>query len=1835
MAGAVDPSKSYVLYKVTCDDLKDELSIIEDDLVKTPPVSLRSLQFSESELTKTYQTLDVYWTNSHDAIESDEFDVAYRNHRALKRNAWKVLSDVKSAIDVRLAQQSGGQTQFSSPNPSQVVVPVKHLPHPKMPEIKIPEFDGQLNHWSSFWDSFSSLIDSRPDIDPVLKFNMLKSYLRDKAFKTIEGLPVTNDNYHVAIKLLKSRFADDKRLLQKLHLDLMNMKTPRHNLSELTEFFLTFQRLLMEIEGVTKVPSDDYLIKDIIAKKLSPETLEFLFNKYHNYDLTITQLTDGIEGIIKGMERSQELSDQSVKFKKDVPNQDSSNKPKVPHSSSFNSKRFSTISKQVAVSSQSKNSNRKIGNSSSTQNGWNKPCLFCSEIHNTKYCTNYSTHESRRNRVRDLELCFICMKKGHKAADCRIKPECRQCSGKHHTFLCMKLTNHSNAVNQVTTGSNSQNRTPNSGLNSQTTSTNGVSNSNNPDNVASNNQVSLVQTVQLDMKTTEISLAPTALPTAIVNISGGGIREVVRIFLDTGAQRTFIHSDLARRLNLKSEFRVSLRLTAFGNKTEHTSCDVVKVTIRIGSQRIVISAVVHDEVNTIIHVPGITKVVETLKGKGIKLADPNINSDTVDNIGLVIGADYYSKFVSNSSFYSGVTLLSSPAGSIIFGPMPKWAFNSQSVNAINVQNVFCARVGVQSFESELEQVNNLWNLDVVGIKNETLTPEESQSLLHFEKTCQKLGNQYFVELPFKSDERPATNYRKSYGQLISLSKSFKSRPDLYEQYCKIFDDYVELGFIEKVNNPSVVDGLTHYLPHHPVYKNSPTTPIRVVFNASSKSDVNSKSLNDCLLTGPTLTSKLLNSLLEFRTNPIAVIADISKAFLRIGILPHCRDFCRFLWFEDETLEKVITYRFRVVIFGATSSPFLLQKTLIHHLETHSNPLSKSLISKFYVDNFCSTYSDLVQLNHDFPVINTILSDASLPLQGWVSNDAIFNENIGVDHETINIYDVNVLGLSWNTVNDEISLYPSKKVGKDECKHHHHQITKRLTVSVISSVYDPLGLMSPVLIKGKLFIQKLWQTNYSWDEIISESLAEEFKIICKELNQVSNIKYPRFVINPGMSELHIFCDSSQVAYGLAVYAVNSGDKSSNLIMSKARVAPTPALTIPKLELLSLTFASRLAQTLLTNEKLSFRNCILWCDSEVAINWVYHDKSTEVFVRNRVSEIRTLRSKYNFSILHVPSTENPADLLTRGVSVLNLSNSLKWKHGPSFLLDPSEYPPQKEFIFNSIVVSEILSEPTVLDPILSHFDMSKFSSLTKLKRIVSYILRFCNSYFPDKFKLNDLHACIRIAQLQSFPTLFAFLKNPEQSPKPTVEVMNLAKQLDLYLNDDQLICSSSRLQNSDLSSETQFPIYLPAKHPLTKLIITHYHNLHHHCGLGQMLTGLRKQFWISKSRAVIKGILHKCILCRKVIGKTLSQPNPPPLPELRVKHIRPFHAIGVDFTGSISIFDPTTTSNFSEKVYVCLFTCTTSRAVHLELCRSLTTSDFLLAFRRFASRFGIPSVVISDNGTNFRGAERFLNDIKDEPEVMSYMQDNNILWKFNTPRSPWSGGFFERLIGCVKSSLHKALYKKRVSFVELHTLLCEIECVVNSRPLTYMSDDIKEEYLTPSHLIYGRTITLFPPLNSFGADVPFGESLDLRVQYSRLSNILKKYKEVWMDSYLTSLRERHLTCAKDKPCQVQVGDLVLIVIENKQRSDYPLGLVTQLIPGNDNIVRSVVLRTANTVYVRPISKLIPLEIHQEPVPEIEPVVEPNPIAIPIVPHRPKRQATARAEQTRRDLIANNLL
>ena len=330
---------------------------------------------------------------------------------------------------------------------------------------------------------------------------------------------------------------------------------------------------------------------------------------------------------------------------------------------------------------------------------------------------------------------------------------------------------------------------------------------------------------------------------------------------------------------------------------------------------------------------------------------------------------------------------------------------------------------------------------------------------------QKCESGYIVQLPFKDDTRPSVNYRTTRGQLNHLVQHAENDEQYGQQYSKVVSTYVDKEFIEQIPNHPV-EG--HYMPHHAVFKKSATTPVRIVFNASSKPN-EGKSLNDCLLTGPSLTAKLHKILVQFRQGKYAVTADISKAFHFIIVQPeHCK-FLKFLWQNFETHE-LQTYQFKVVLFVATCSPYLLQETLHTHLSQSVE--GNKFVDKFYVDNYMNTYDNPDELITDKVMLDNVMNEASMPLQEWVSNNDHFNSL----YQLVVPVTQNVLGISWNPITDNINVV----VGESLIQEASWRYTKRKVLSLVSSIYDPLGWVSPLTVRGKMFMQTLWKEKMGWD-----------------------------------------------------------------------------------------------------------------------------------------------------------------------------------------------------------------------------------------------------------------------------------------------------------------------------------------------------------------------------------------------------------------------------------------------------------------------------------------------------------------------------------------------------------------------------------------------------------------------------------------------------------------------------------------------------------------------------------------------------------------------------------
>ena len=278
------------------------------------------------------------------------------------------------------------------------------------------------------------------------------------------------------------------------------------------------------------------------------------------------------------------------------------------------------------------------------------------------------------------------------------------------------------------------------------------------------------------------------------------------------------------------------------------------------------------------------------------------------------------------------------------------------------------------------------------------------------------------------------------------------------------------------------------------------------------------------------------------------------------------------------------------------------------------------------------------------------------------------------------------------------------------------------------------------------------------------------------------------------------------------------------------------------------------------------------------------------------------------------------------------------------------------------------------------------------------------------------------------------------------------------------------------------------------------------------------------------------------------------------------------------------------YKPLFVCATTRAVHLEVVQDLTTSKFILCLRRLAATKGMPKLILSDNHRTFIVGETFLLDLQQDPSVREYLNSKSIWWKHQTPRSPWMGGHFERLVRTIKASLATAISRKLLTLEEFRTVALEAENIVNSRPLTYQSDSTRDVPLSPSQLAWGMDLTLMPPLLQPGD--PLDEDFDAkatRAQYELLSNALERFRKRWHSEYLLSLREKHNNvCAEDPTHHLSVGQLVMVRHENVHRIEWPLGVITVVYPDACGVIRTAEVEECGKRSRRPISYLVPLEL-----------------------------------------------
>ena len=712
----------------------------------------------------------------------------------------------------------------------------------------------------------------------------------------------------------------------------------------------------------------------------------------------------------------------------------------------------------------------------------------------------------------------------------------------------------------------------------------------------------------------------------------------------------------------------------------------------------------------------------------------------------------------------------------------------------------------------------------------------------------------------------------------------------------------------------------------------------------------------------------------------------------MGLQIHERDVTRFLWLKNPAEPKLENnlqiYRFCWVPFRVISSPFLLGTTISYHLRSSDDPIAKALQRDIYVDNLITGVDTLDEAKSLYTGAKTLFETASMNLREWTSNCEELMKFVSHQDQAVKS-NQKVLGVYWNSVDDTMSI-PKSNVETAS--------TKREVLQHIGSIFDPLGYFLPTILKAKWFMKKLWTDKCEWDEKVSNECLAEWNDISEQLEQISSYHLPRYI---GVTEksksieyrLVCFCDASKMAYATVIYLHQSfGDiYKADLIFSKTHLAPL-GTTIPQLELLGVLIGIR-ALKFVQKELHVQVSCHLFTDSLCVLYWLKTSKPLSVFVANRVKEIKSLEG---VKFAHVISTDNPADMATRGKSPEELSSSIWW-NGPIWLTISNQQWPDHETVIdeNSLKESEVEikdnkviyeaklvsgEDPTgehVKRPDLSDIDERRHSSLYKLLRVTAWVSRFVN-----KLKKRDtISGPLNAQELQRAKLLWE-LHIQQKHYADTIDKIkkgkkdNLQAQLNLQLDKNGLIRCHGRFSNFDLTQGAKEPKLLPKKEYFTKLVVEHYHQKILHSGVSQTLAQTHQEYWISQGRTLIKKILKNCQICKKIEGSPIVMPEMPPLPRERVARSLPFEFTGLDYFGPLYIkqfvqVSDEVTETVSKKAWVCLFTCLAVRAIHLELVEDMSTEEFILCLHRFMARQGIPHQIISDNAQQFKVAKTTLN------------------------------------------------------------------------------------------------------------------------------------------------------------------------------------------------------------------------------------------------------------------------
>ena len=1574
------------------------------------------------------QQLNVYHSKQREYVDllSDEEDLEEQAammskmqalYTSASLEAGKIIQQKEKAltkVEKKSTQEKGGSMEM------------------KLERMKMPSFSGNIRDFPCFKNDF------KKQVMPLMKGNSdaavyaLRSCLKDEPSDLVRN--VSNDIEEMW-KRLDERYGRLSKLTDAIMYDIKQLKAvPDSDNKRFIDLVNTIERAYRDLKAVNMESElSNSTIVSIIEERLPPHAKSMWCLKVSDKDSTVDDVNKFphlLEFLLQHR-RAIEYASSDLRTTK-----------RCTHVS-FDT----TVQHHVKEEAASTPINTLHAKPDSKKPGscW----LHANSGHDILACRTYMdmTPRDRWDMAYEYGVCWSCLRTGHRKGQCYQLKKCtvKDCKDTHHPTLHEERSTLTN------------------------------------ENVMKQKHVSEPQTDSTKKATCMLQL---------MRIHAGRNNVApLNVMWDSGAQVTMITFRKAKELDL-SGVRSNITIVKIGGEKQLVESRLYEVPLHDTKGNVeMFRAYGIDQISTPIQASNTEPLASLFQVDSEQVGRP------CGEIDMLIGFDYAGFHPERQQSIDHLLLMTNRFGMCISGSRGTTQEKTQLL--VHEAEATVAHIKFEDF----------YNTEALGVAchprcgscrcgecppgGKQYTLKEERELTMIEDGLELHENKWIAHYPWlKSPTSLPNNYNAAFAMLRSTEKRLGKSTELAKLYTDQIADMENRGVAKKLSaeDMRMYQGPVYYISHHEVIKpDSMSTPCRIVFNSSAR--YLNQTLNDYWAKGPDMLNNLLAVLLRFRENKVAVAGDISKMYHTIAMSEQDQHTHRFLWRKMNEQCKPDVYTMTAVSFGdkpaAAIAAVSLRKTA--EMGEEQFPEASNTIKKnSYVDDIIDSFNNHAEAEKITEDIDRVLAMGGFKIKEWeISGESTSERTRGVYtvlEETTANPSSKVLGIVWDSQRDCLRYVAKVNFSQKKRKMHTEPnlaaedaengipeiLTRRVILSLVNGIYDPLGLAAPFVVTAKILLRRLTMEKLDWDDAIPETERDKWVLFFLSMFKMEELTFHRSTKPPnaiGDPSLVIFSDASEEAFGCCAYVRWSTPEGaeSRLLMAKSRLAPVKKITMPRLELNGALMGARVKDFIEKETTMTFKKIYMIVDSEIVRAQIQKESyGFNTFVGVRIGEIRSLTRPDDW--YWVDGSVNIADIISRGRQPEDLASDSEWQTGPSFLKDQEEHWPIKQSYVGDQLPDQIIMKVQGIEApasVSNAIDINRFSSYSKLMRVTARII----SMFRSKPSLSNCGKTPDRYLLQEAEQMWITDAQRKLSEHVKPETM---KRLGVQERDGMMVAGGRLEEWTGHTYDDQNPVLLSAKSPLAELYAQQIHS-GCHLGVSSVVAKIRRKYWIVGLRDLVKRIQRRCILCKK-LNKDLQTQIMGKLPAERLKEAPAWSYCGLDLFGPFAIRG-TTNKRSRSKGYGVIITCLLSRSVHLELVPDYGTESFLLSIRRFASIRGCPIKIWSDRGSQLRAANKEMKQAiisQDEDALKEFGCANSIDWEFTAPDAPWQNGCAESLVKSAKKAISIAVGAQVLTFSEMQTVLYEAANLLNERPIGRIPSAAEDgPYLCPNDLLLGRS------------------------------------------------------------------------------------------------------------------------------------------------------------------------